>query len=527
VACWRQRSADRLFSALALMAIVLFLASVSMLYSRAPHDTQAMVSHLARLGGYVALLLSLMQMASFDMLERIRSERELAQLNEELEDRVLERTAQFESANQSLEGEIAERARDQEQLRASEEWSRLLLDAVKDYAIYRLDPEGRVTSWNAGAARIKGYETEEILGKHFSIFYPEAEQKAGKFKQELQQAVEKGLYEEEGNRVRKDGSVFWASVLITPMYDAAGVLRGYSKVSRDISERKRAEEALRESQERQAGIIGSAMDAIMSVDSEQRILLFNAAAEKMFRCRAADVMGQPLSRFIPHRFHAAHGGHLQKFAETGVTNRAMGAMGGLWAVRADGQEFQIEASISQIVISGKKLFTVILRDITERKQMEDVLRASEERTRLIIETALDAVVTADSAGMITGWNAQAEAVFGWPGHEVIARLLAETIIPSRYREAHTRGMQRYLVTGEAAVLNKRIELVALHRDGHEFPIELSITPIRTGNTLSFSAFVRDTTERKRAEEALKQSLIASERALKELADQSSLWISTR
>jgi PAS domain S-box-containing protein len=129
------------------------------------------------------------------------------------------------------------------------------------------------------------------------------------------------------------------------------------------------------------------MDSIITVDEQQRIVLFNAAAERMFRCPAAEALGQPMARFIPQRFQAAHAGHIRKFGETGVTNRAMGAMGALWAVRADGQEFQIEASISQIVTGGKKLFTVILRDITERKRAEDALRQSNARRRFALETA--------------------------------------------------------------------------------------------------------------------------------------------
>ena len=146
----------------------------------------------------------------------------------------------------------------------------------------------------------------------------------------------------------------------------------------------------------------------------------------------------------------------------------------------------------------------IVQDITERKRAEDALRASEERTRLIIETALDAVVTIDSTGVITGWSPQAETTFGWMSHQAIGCVLSETIIPDRHREAHRRGMHRYLATGEAVVLNKRIEITALHRDGREFPIELAITPIRIGETVVFSAFVRDITERKRAEEEIQR-----------------------
>ena len=140
----------------------------------------------------------------------------------------------------------------------------------------------------------------------------------------------------------------------------------------------------------------------------------------------------------------------------------------------------------------------------QRKRVEEDLRVSEERTRLIVETALDAVVTMDSTGVITGWNPQAETIFGWTRDQAVGRSLAETIVPERHREAHGRGVRRYLETGEAVVLNKRIEITALHRDGSEFPIELAITPIRLGGTVVFSAFVRDITKRKHAEEEIQR-----------------------
>jgi PAS domain S-box-containing protein len=138
----------------------------------------------------------------------------------------------------------------------------------------------------------------------------------------------------------------------------------------DVTERKRAEEELRVSQAQLTNMIGSAMDAIITIDANQRVMIFNAAAEKMFCCPAHDAIGHSIDRFIPERFHAAHRGHIRAFEETGVTDRSMGALGALFGFRADGHEFPIEASISQIEVKGEKLFTVILRDITERKRAE-------------------------------------------------------------------------------------------------------------------------------------------------------------
>ena len=179
-------------------------------------------------------------------------------------------------------------------------------------------------------------------------------------------------------------------------------------------------------------------------------------------------------------------------------------------LRADGAWIHVRQVIEPIPghvdADGKMRWFSTLQDITEQKHAEEELRASEERTRLIVDTALDAVITMDSAGAITGWSPQAETMFGWTRAEALGRTLALTIIPPRYREDHRRGLEHYLATGEGPVLNKRIELSALHRDGREFAIDLSITPIRTGSVPSFSAFVRDITEQKLARVRLHSQL---------------------
>jgi PAS domain S-box-containing protein len=148
----------------------------------------------------------------------------------------------------------------------------------------------------------------------------------------------------------------------------------------------------------------------------------------------------------------------------------------------------------------------ISTDITERKRSEKALAASEERTRLIVETALDAIVSIDRDGAITGWNPQAETIFGWRREEALGRPVEELVMPRGYREAHRRGLASYLATGEGRVLNRRVELTALHREGHEFPVELTITPIKLGDTISFSAFIRDITERKTIQSRLQEQL---------------------
>ena len=195
---------------------------------------------------------------------------------------------------------------------------------------------------------------------------------------------------------------------------------------RDITARKQGEASLLESQHRLAGIIGSAIDSIISLDEQQRVVLFNAAAEKMFLCSEAEAVGQSIERFIPQRFHAAHSCHIRAFGETGVTNRVMGALEPIWALRADGEEFEIEASISQTESGGKKIFTVIMRDVSMRKQSEDALRRSEDRfSKAFRSNPLAITISTEAEGRYLDVNEAFLDLLGYEREDVVGRTAAE------------------------------------------------------------------------------------------------------
>jgi len=376
---------------------------------------------------------------------------------------------------------------------------RLLVEAVQDCAIFMLDADGWVTTWNAGAERIEGFASEEIIGRHFSVFYPREDAERGKPALALRVAAQTGRFEDEGWRIRKDGSRFWANVIITPLRQPNGHLLGFAKVARDLTQRHQGEEALRRSEARLSGIIASAMDAIISVNEEQRIVVFNAAAEVMFRCPAHEAVGTPLARFLPERFRRVHATHIEAFARTGVTSRSMWTPGVLVGLRADGEEFPIEATISQVETGEQRFFTVILRDITERKRADEVLRQTEARLAGIIGSAMDAIISVNERHEIVVFNAAAERIFGCTEEEAIGTSI-HRFLPEQFRAAHEQHIRDFAETGETTrSMGALRPLVALRTDGTEFPIEATISQVDVGGQRLFSVILRDVTERKRGE----------------------------
>jgi len=279
----------------------------------------------------------------------------------------------------------------------------------------------------------------------------------------------------------------------------------------EIQSRKDAEAALRESEGRVAGIVQSAMDPIITLDQDQRIVMFNDAAEKVFQCTAEDALGSPISRFIPQRFHAAHAENIRKFGEAGVTNRALGQKDVLWAVRAGGQEFPIEASISQAVTDGEKLFTIILRDVTNRRQ-SDALR---ERMAAIVEFSNDAIISATLDGTILAWNRGAEKVFGYPSSEAIGSRLS-IIIPAERAHEKTELLGRVA----QGISVEHFETVRVRKDGREIDVSVTISPIRdrSGAVVAASTIARDITESKHVEAALTEQTRMFELVLESMGE---------
>lgn len=251
---------------------------------------------------------------------------------------------------------------------------RVLVDNVRDYAIIMLDPWGRVISWNSGAERIKGYKAEEIIGQHFKIFYLPEERETDQPEEELRTARETGRYEAERWRMRKDGSRFRAHVIVTALRDPKGDLLGYAKVTQDVTERARAEQELRESEERFRIMIEQVRDyAIFMLSPEGRIATWNYGAQRIKGYEAYEVIGRHVSMFYPPE-EIARGkvGRLLQQAATAGVARDVG-----WRIRKDGSRFWADVTMTALHDASGKLygFAKVIRDLTDRVEAEELAQA--------------------------------------------------------------------------------------------------------------------------------------------------------
>ena len=267
------------------------------------------------------------------------------------------------------EAKAEQRARDAAQI--ADELN-LLIDGANDYAIYMLDPEGRVTIWNTGAERMKGWSEEEIVGRPAAIFYPADAIAAGKPAADLARARAEGKFEQEDWRLRKDGSEFLAHVSITALHGEDGVLRGFGKVVRDVTDQQAAENAHRASASHLRSILSTVPDAMIVIDERGIILSFSAAAERLFGYAESEITGSNVSILMPSPDREQHDSYIARYLSTGE-RRIIGVGRIVVAARRDGSTFPMELSIGEALDEGQRVFTGFIRDLTERQQTQERL----------------------------------------------------------------------------------------------------------------------------------------------------------
>ncbi|HXD42926.1 MAG TPA: PAS domain S-box protein [Ramlibacter sp.] len=258
----------------------------------------------------------------------------------------------------------------------------LLIDSVVDYGIFILDPQGHVVSWNTGAEKLKGYRREEIIGQHFSVFYPPEAIAAGWPQEELRRARKYGRFEDEGWRLRKDGTRFWANVVITAIYDGSGKLAGFAKVTRDLTERRQHEEELRVSEERFRLLVENVRDyAVFMLDVDGTVRSWNSGAQALKGYTAGEIIGRHFSAF----YTPEDQGEGKPAAEL----RAAKANGRVedegWRVRKDGTLFWANIVITAVYGRGGELigFAKVTRDMTDRHRLESLERSSRRMSEFL------------------------------------------------------------------------------------------------------------------------------------------------
>src|SRR6202166_3986578 len=288
------------------------------------------------------------------------------------------------AAGWNVQRESSRRGLAEEGFRVSEEKFRLLLDGGQDYAIFMLDPQGQFASWKAAAERIKGYGAEEILGRNYSCFFTQEDIERGRPDEMLRMTAVNGRHEEQGMRVRKDGSRFLASVIFTALRDADGNLRGYSEISHDLSESREAGAKYR-------GLLEAAPDAMVVVNQGGEIVLLNLQAEKQFGYHRDELVGQKVTNIIPDGFAERLIADDLRSAEDALAQQ-IGAGIELTGRRKDGSEFPIAIMLSPLESPEGIIVTAAIRDISVRKVAEKHLAQMEGRYRGLLEAAPDAIV---------------------------------------------------------------------------------------------------------------------------------------
>ncbi|HET6390406.1 PAS domain S-box protein [Hyphomicrobium sp.] len=379
----------------------------------------------------------------------------------------------------------------------------LLVQGLSDYAIYMVDPDGFISTWNAGAERIKGYGASEIIGQHFSRFFTEEDQRQGLPQKTISIARDAGRYEAEGWRIRKDGGRFWAHSIIEAIKDETGTIIGFGKVTRDITDRHEGQLALIESERRFRLLVDSVVDyAIYMLDPSGVITNWNAGAARIKGFSADEVVGSHFSRFYTKEDRSR--GLPAIALETARREGKFETEG--WRLRKDGGRFWASVVIEPIRNETGELvgFAKVTRDITERRSAQEALRESERQFRMLVSAVIDyALFMLDPNGVVVSWNSGAAKIKGYRSEEVIGSHF------SRFYTEEDRlagGPARALYT---AAHEGRFEGEGwrVRKDGTRFWANVVLDAIRdeNGHLVGFAKITRDISERREAQIALQRA----------------------
>jgi len=367
-------------------------------------------------------------------------------------------------------------------------------------AVMISDAKGYIEYVNPKFIELTGFYEQELLGHNPRIL------QSGYTLPEHYQAmweilVNTGHWQGEIKNQKKNGDIYWANEHITAIKNNQGEIIHYLAIEEDITQNKKVESALIESEQRFQQMAEMTGEWLWEQDPDGYYIYCSIAVKNILGYSPDDVLGKHYAELLTpqdKQTHLSNATSLQPYYS--LTN---------YYRHKNGHQIITESTGLPITNTAGKIikWRGADRDITARKHFEDALIESEKRIRLIIESALNAIVIIDSYGMITDWNHHAEKMFGWPRDEAIGLRLDELIIPSRLRDVYRKLIDTFLKTGKARIVNKLLENIAIRRDGSEFPVEFSLSPLKLGNAYIFSGFIHDITARKRAEQQIREAQV--------------------
>ncbi|WP_395674356.1 PAS domain S-box protein [Phenylobacterium sp.] len=378
----------------------------------------------------------------------------------------------------------------------------ILVEAVSDQAIYMLDPAGRIRSWNAAAERIKGYRRDEVLGEDFGRFFTPEDQQAGRPEQILAEAGETGRVETEGWRLRKDGTRFWALAAVHAIRGEDGELIGFAKVTRDMTERRAAQQALLESERRFRYLVEGVVDyAIYMLDVNGTVSNWNAGAQRIKGYAADEVVGRHFSIFYTPQDRAS--GRPARALKIALREGRFEAEG--WRQRKDGSQFWASVVIDPIYDDdGRHIgYAKITRDTSDKRAAAEALAASERQFRLLVAGVVDyALYMLDPNGVVTNWNAGAAHIKGYASHEIVGQHFSRFYTePDRLAGVPVHALETARAQGRYEAEGWRVR-----KDGGLFWASVVIDAIyEDGELVGFAKITRDITERRNAQLELQKA----------------------